>query len=158
MTDKRYSSGLVLEFQQCGGRLIAAGNSKVIRCWDIATEKCSNLFESKSDASLTALTTAWDYDCNDGYFGLGPDILVAGYGNGSLRIFDSRSNNRGNSVLYINEGVGHQSRRRKHSEFDEHNSWIVNVSFTTYGGRHEVSVCLLQFRGKHASLLIYSYP
>lgn len=28
VTDKRYSSGLVLEFQQCGGQLIAGGNTK----------------------------------------------------------------------------------------------------------------------------------
>jgi len=141
VTDKRYSSGLVLEFQQCGGQLIAGGNAKVIRCWDVATEKCRNTFESKSDASLTALTTAWDYDHNDGYSGLGPDIIVAGYGNGSLRIFDSRSSNKGNPVLYINEGIGRHglsSRRRKYSEFDEHTSWIVDVSFTTYGGRHEI--------------------
>jgi len=141
VTDKRYSSGLVLEFQQCGGRLIAGGNTKVIRCWDVATEKCRNTFESKSDASLTALTTAWEYDYNNGYSGLGPDIVVAGYGNGSLRIFDARSNNKGNPVLYLNEGLGRSgllSRRRKYSEFDEHTSWIVDVSFTTYGGRHEI--------------------
>ena len=141
VTDKRYSSGLVLEFQQCGGQLIAGGNTKKIRCWDVATEKCRNTFGSKSDASLTTLTTAWDYDFNNGYSGLGPDIVVAGYGNGSLRVFDTRSN-KGDPVLYIREGInrhGMPSRRRKYSEFDEHTSWIVDVSFTTYGGRHEVS-------------------
>mmetsp|Transcript_2936 Transcript_2936/g.6349 ORF Transcript_2936/g.6349 Transcript_2936/m.6349 type:complete len:1802 (-) Transcript_2936:30-5435(-) len=137
VTDKRYSSGLVLEFQQCGGQLISGGNTNVIRCWDVATEKCRNTFESKSDASLTTLTTAWDYDISSGYSGLGPDIVVAGYGNGSLRVFDTRSN-KGDPVL-----SSLSSRRRKYSAFDEHSSWIVDVSFTTYGGRHEiVSGCL----------------
>lgn len=116
--------------------------SIAIRCWDIATERCRNSFESKSDASLTTLTTAWDYDCNSGYSGLGPDIIVAGYGNGSLRVFDSRSS-KGDPVLYINDSLNRHnfaSRRRKYSEFDEHTSWIVDVSFTTYGGRNEVSI------------------
>jgi regulator-associated protein of mTOR len=142
VTDKRYSSGLVLEFQQCTGQLIAGGNTKVIRCWDVAAEKCRSKFDSKSDASLTTLTTAWDYDYNSGYSGLGPDIVVAGYGNGSLRVFDTRSN-QSDPVLYVNEGLSRQglsSRRRKYSEFDEHTSWIVDVSFTTYGGRNEVSI------------------
>lgn len=31
VSDKRYASGLVLEFQQCGGQLIAGGNTKKIR-------------------------------------------------------------------------------------------------------------------------------
>lgn len=172
VSDKRYSSGLVLDFQQSGGQLIAGGNTKVralhclshffyncftslknvfifdilkvIRCWDVATEKCCNTFDSKSDASLTTLTTAWDYDISTGYSGLGPNIVIAGYGNGSLRVFDTRAV-KGGPVLYINEGFNRQNltRRRKHTEFDEHTSWIVDVSFTTYGGRNEVSLCCL---------------
>jgi len=102
----------------------------------VSTEKCRNSFDSKSDASLTAITTAWDYDYNSGYSGIGPDIIIAGYGNGSLRVFDTRSD-RGDPVQHLNEGLA--SRRRKFTDFDEHTSWIVDVSFTTYGGRHEVS-------------------
>ena len=139
MTDKRYSSGLVCEYQECGGQLIAGGNSPLIRCWDVASEKLRNTFNSKSDASLTTLTSAWEYDLNDGYSGLGPDIVIGGYGNGSLRLYDTRSNT-GDPVLHVNEGRNRQSlsRRRKHSAFDEHTSWIIDVSFTTYGGRHEI--------------------
>ena len=137
MTDKRYSSGLVLDFQQCGGQLIAGGNTKVVRCWDVATEKCRNTFNSKSDASLTTLTSAWEYDLNSGYSGLGPDIIVAGFGNGGLRVFDTRSDT-GDPVLYMNESRQSLTRRKKYSAFDEHSSWIVDVSFTTYGGRHEI--------------------
>jgi len=141
VSDKRYSSGLVLEFQQCGGQLIAGGNTKIIRCWDVSTGKCRNSFDSKSDASLTALTTAWDYDYTSGYSGIGPDIIVAGYGNGSLRVFDTRSD-KGDPVQLLSDGLHHNSlasRRRKFNEFDEHTSWIVDVSFATYSGRHEVS-------------------
>ena len=139
VTDKRYSSGLVLDYQQYGGKLTAGGNTKYIRTWDIASEKCVNTFESKSDACLTTLTTAWDYSFDSGYSGLGPDIIVCGYGNGSLRVFDKRSTK--GDVLYLSDGLSNRSglsRRRKYSEYDEHTSWIVDVSFTTYGGRHEV--------------------
>ena len=129
MTDKRNSSGLVLEFQQGEGQLISGGNTNVIRCWDISSEKQYNSFESKSDVSLTTLATAWD----------SPNIVVAGYGNGSLRVFDTRSN-KGDPVI-----PSLTSRRRKHSAYDEHSSWIVDVSFTTYGGRHEVSIHQLNF-------------
>ena len=137
VADKRYSSGLILEFQQCGGQLIAGGNTKIIRCWDVTTEKCRNSFDSKNDASLTAITSAWDYDYNSGYSGLGPDIVVAGYGNGSLRVFDTRSD-KGDPVQIFNEGQSAALRRRKYTDFDEHTSWVVDVSFTTYGGRHEI--------------------
>lgn len=40
VTDKRYSSGLVLDYQQYGGQLIAGGNTKYIRTLDVASEKC----------------------------------------------------------------------------------------------------------------------
>jgi regulator-associated protein of mTOR len=138
VTDKRYSSGLVLDYQQFGGKLTAGGSTKYIRSWDIASEKCVNTFESKSDACLTTLTTAWDYSFDSGYSGLGPDIIVCGYGNGSLRVFDQRSTT--GDVLYLSDGLSRTglSRRRKYSEYDEHTSWIVDVSFTTYGGRNEV--------------------
>jgi regulator-associated protein of mTOR len=137
VTDKRYSSGLVLDYQQFGGKLTAGGNTKYIRSWDIAMEKCVNTFESKSDACLTTLTTAWDYSFDSGYSGLGPDVIVCGYGNGSLRVFDTRSIK--GDVLYLSDlSRSSSARRRKYSEYDEHTSWIVDVSFTTYGGRHEV--------------------
>lgn len=123
-----------MEFQQRTGRLIAGGNTKAIRVWDLSTEKCCNSFESKSEASLTTLTSAWCYDYNGGYSGIGPDVVVAGYGNGSLRVFDIRSNT--GEPVHDLKGP----RSRIYSKFDEHTSWIVDVSFTTYGGRHEVSL------------------
>ncbi len=110
----------------------------MIRCWDLSTEKCYNSFDSKSEASLTALTNAWCYEHNGGYAGIGPDVIVAGYGNGSLRVFDIRSNT-GEPVHIMNEGRP-SLRGRMYSKFDEHTNWIVDVSFTTYGGRHEVSL------------------
>ena len=139
VTDKRYSSGLVCEFQQCTGQLIAGGNTKTIRLWDVEKQMCTNTFGSQSDASLTTLTSAWEYELDNGYSGLGPDIVIAGYGNGSLRLFDTRSPT-GDPVLYINEGRNRTSlsRRRKYTSFDEHTNWIIDVSFTTYGGRHEI--------------------
>mmetsp|Transcript_1160 Transcript_1160/g.2189 ORF Transcript_1160/g.2189 Transcript_1160/m.2189 type:complete len:1924 (+) Transcript_1160:412-6183(+) len=138
VSDQRYSSGLVLEFQQCGGQLIAGGNTKTIRCWDVATEQCRNTFDSKTGASLTTLTTAWNHDFIGGYAGISPDIVVAGYGNGSLRVFDTRSRNGGPESSLNNSRTSASRRRWRYSEYDEHTSWIVDLSFTNYGGRYEV--------------------
>jgi WD40 repeat protein len=154
-SDMRYSSGLVLDFQQGGGQLIAGGNTNVIRCWDVSAEKCRNSFDRKCNAPLTTITTACDHDYTNGYSGIGPDVIVAGYGNGSLRVFDTRSSS-GDPAQVLNGGSA--SRRKKFTEFDEHGSWIVDVSFNTYGGRHEVSyVQVFNILTPEGSYSIYSY-
>ena len=38
-------SGLVMEFQQNRGLLVATGNSVLLRCWDLTTEKCVSRFQ-----------------------------------------------------------------------------------------------------------------
>jgi hypothetical protein len=64
---------------------------------------------SKMQCTTDHDTTAWDYDYTNGYSGIGPDIIVAGYGNGSLRVFDTRSNS-GDPAQVLN--VGSASRRK----------------------------------------------
>eukprot|EP00804_Cyclotella_cryptica_P015292 CCRYP_005406-RB/>CCRYP_005406-RB protein AED:0.22 eAED:0.22 QI:45/1/1/1/0.6/0.5/6/884/1709 len=132
------STGLILEYQRWGGQLISGGNTKLIRCWDLASEKCRNSFQTGSDALLTTLTSTWNYSFSDGYSGLGPDVFLAGYSNGVLKLYDSRSKD-GAPAMHLTEGRNSAvTRRLKYSEFDEHSSWIIDVSFTTFGGRHEV--------------------
>lgn len=124
--------GMICELQQYSGTLIAGGHSKHLRCWDLSTEKCSASFETGTEAVVTALTTAWDEDqgmMQGGYSGMGPDVVVAGHSDGSLKLFDIRSRN-------AEAQIG--GRPRRHTKFTEHRSWIVDVSFTSYGGRFEV--------------------
>lgn len=126
------STGLVLEYQSYSGQLIAGGSTKQVHCWDLEAEKCANSFDTCSDDMLTTLESAWKHSY-DGYFGLSADIVIAGFSNGALKLFDVRVKN-GAPALNIPG-----KRRIKQSEFDEHNSWIVDVSFTGFAGRHEVS-------------------
>jgi regulator-associated protein of mTOR len=125
-------SGMICEWQQFSGSLIAGGHSKYLRCWDLSTEKCSLSLETDTTAAVTAMATAWDEDLGlnqGGYSGMGPDVVIAGHSDGSLKLFDTRSRN---AVDYIS------NRPRRHTKFTEHRSWIVDVSFSSYGGRHEV--------------------
>ena len=139
ITSDKGSTGLILEYQEYGGQLLAGGNTKQIRCWDMASEKCRNVFDTGSDAMLTTLTSAWGYSFNEGYSGLGPDILIAGYSNGMIKLYDTRTKNGLTSTHLVESRSGAVHRKFKYSEFDEHSSWIIDVAFTTYGGRHEVS-------------------
>ena len=139
----RGKSGLVCEWQQYSGTLIAGGDSKFFRSWDLEAEKCNNVLEAGTDinACLTTLTSAWDYESQGtdepkGSPGIGPNILVGGYSDGTLKVFDIRTNR------VVNESQGGAkswARRRRPTQFTEHNSWIVNTSFTGYGGRYEVA-------------------
>ena len=44
---------------------------------------------------LTTFATAWDYvhksETSEGYSGIGPDILLGGYGDGIIKVFDLRA-------------------------------------------------------------------
>ena len=125
----QWGSGLVTDWQPYSGTLIAAGNSRFIRCWDIEAEKIVNKLETQSDAYVTTLTTAWDQDTCDstsGSFGIGKDIVVAGLSDGSIKLFDIRKN-----------PIGSRPKLRVNSS-SEHKAWVVTTAFTSYGGRFEL--------------------
>ena len=162
-------SGLITEWQQYSGKLIAGGNSEWIRCWDLEAEKCINKFNRKEgSACVTTLTTAWDaFTLNgggesfgksiaNGYSGIGPNIIVAGYGNGSIKVFDIRSSRAGSVMSLGNGNTRSYEKRRKLMEYDEHKSWIVNTLFTGHGGRYEVSgmTCTQQCNQVFLSLVL----
>jgi len=148
-------SGLICEWQQTSGTLISGGNSRYLRCWDMTAEKCSNTIEIETgDSCITALTTAWDEDNattiqNNGFRGTGPEIIVAGLSDGTLKLFDIRMPKSGATMaaatMSNNKGRGRiasGSRRRlislNNKTFSEHGSWIVDVSFTSYGNQNEI--------------------
>ena len=148
---KRGGSGLVTEWQQFSGRLLAGGSSKTIHCWDLESERCRATFESNLGSCATTITTAWDYTSSDlyaggsGYSGIGPDIFVAGFGNGALKVYDIRAKIGPVSDIGPSEstnGGSSVTRRARRSpklmHYAEHSSWIVNTAFTGFGGRYEI--------------------
>lgn len=132
----RGRSGLVCEWQQYSGTLIAGGDTNFLRCWDLEAEKCGTVLETDTSACLTTLTSAWDYESlgteePKGSPGIGPSILVGGYSDGSLKVFDIRCKN---AVSEAQSGAKSWTKRRRPTKYNEHNSWIVNTTFTGYGG------------------------
>ena len=130
MTAGQRGSGLICEWQQFSGKLIAGGNSECIRCWDLGSEQCVSSLETNTESCVTSLTTAWDPDQGSVPGNYGPEIVVAGHSDGSLRVFDIRS------PQVASANTGRRSRRPSH--YTEHSSWIVDTSFSNYGGRHGI--------------------
>ncbi|KAL8902868.1 MAG: hypothetical protein Q9207_004317 [Kuettlingeria erythrocarpa] len=108
-------AGLVLDWQQGQGKLIVAGDVQVIKIWDAAKEICTTEIGARSSSPLTSLTT-------DAVAG---NILVAGYGDGALRVFDQR----------IKPQNAMQMLWKKHKQ------WITNVHMQRGGLRELVSGC-----------------
>jgi regulator-associated protein of mTOR len=140
MIEGQRPSGLVCEWQPVNGKLVAAGSSKYLRSWDVESEQLSLEIETNTDAHITTLTTAWEYDPADpgtepqGSAGVGPDIVVAGLSDGALRIFDIRTNR---SVHEIG-GKGSKRHGPRATQYSEHKSWVVATAFTNYSNKYEV--------------------
>lgn len=151
---QRSKSGLICEWQQTTGTLISGGNSRHMCCWDMTAEKCSNTIEIETgDSCITALTTAWDEDNatriqRNGFRGTGPEIIVAGLSDGTLKIFDIRMPKSAATMAAASTTANSagstkvRNRRRlaslNNKAFTEHGSWIVDVSFTSYGNQNEI--------------------
>ena len=133
-------SGLITEWQQYNGHLITGGNVNIIRCWDLESQKCLTKIDTNSgSACLTTFATAWDYVQSTGniggFSGLGPDIVLGGYSDGIIKVFDLRAHYEQASSLKTRNN---HLRRRKDGQMAEHDHWIVNVCFTNYGSSNEV--------------------
>ena len=141
MTTGERRSGLVCEWQPFSGTLIAAGSSKYFRCWDFDSEKMSFQIETDTDAHITTLTTAWEYD-EDGSRRAsqrtagGPDIVVAGQSDGALRIFDIRSNRAGLDLR--NKPSKTKRYGPRATQYSEHKSWVVATAYTSYSDKSEI--------------------
>ncbi|KAL8866959.1 MAG: hypothetical protein Q9174_005971 [Haloplaca sp. 1 TL-2023] len=126
------SAGLVLDWQQGQGKLLVAGDVKVIRVWNAATEICTNVsltpvssdglrltspkdIPARSSSPLTSLTT-------DAVAG---NIIIAGYGDGAVRVFDQR----------MKPALAMVKVWRKHAQ------WVTNVHMQRGGLRELVSGC-----------------
>jgi regulatory associated protein of mTOR len=65
---------------------------------------------------------------------MGPEVIVGGCSDGSLKIFDVRMPKLATSI------DSRQRTRRKTlpSRLSEHGSWVVDTCFTSYGGKGEI--------------------
>lgn len=130
MVPGKHGSGLICEWQQWSGNLLAGGNSQYVRCWDLESEKQVNQLDAKVNAYVTTLTTAWDSEQDGtGHQGIGKDVVVAGHSDGTIKIFDLRTNRVENNL---------RKRPRRQTQYCEHTSWVVGTSFNCYGGSHEL--------------------
>jgi len=74
-------SGMVIDWQQVTGKLLVAGDVKVIRVWSAASETCLVDINARSGSCVTSLTS-------DQMTG---NCFVAGFGDGAIRVFDVRN-------------------------------------------------------------------
>lgn len=75
------NSGMVFDWQQVTGKLLVAGDVKVIRVWAAAPEVCLVDINARSGSCVTSLTS-------DQMTG---NVFVAGFGDGAIRVFDARN-------------------------------------------------------------------
>lgn len=103
-------SGLVTNWQQRAGMLFAGGNSSYLRGWDLRQEQCTFSLATNTDSCITSMAS----DETTG------GTLVAGFGDGALRLFDARTRPEFAVKMTMRE----------------HTSWVVQTH--VYPGKHEV--------------------
>ncbi|EDO16496.1 hypothetical protein Kpol_513p12 [Vanderwaltozyma polyspora DSM 70294] len=74
------SSGLLIDWQQIRGSLLATGDVKVIRIWDAHSETVEIDIPAKTSSLVTSITSDQ----------LAGDIFVCGFADGTLRAYDRR--------------------------------------------------------------------
>lgn len=134
-------SGLVCEWQQWSGALLSGGNSANIFCWDLEYESLFSKIETNSEANVTTLTTAWDMDQGGQLSfqeGFGPDTLVAGFGDGTLRVFDLRIHRSVQELNNPSASTSQARRRQRPNLYKEHKSWVVSTAFAGHSNRCEL--------------------
>ena len=107
------NAGLVFDWQQGQGKALVAGDVKVIRVWNSATELCVGDIPARSSSCVTSLTS----DKVAGH------VFIAGFGDGVVRVFDQRLNPRTAMVKL----------------WREHRQWITNIHMQRGGVRELVS-------------------
>ncbi|TIC71829.1 hypothetical protein E3Q00_04400 [Wallemia mellicola] len=113
MVPSRYPSGLVADWQQATGHLLVGGDSRVIRCWDSRRELFHSDIQTTAQSCLTAITSDQDMG----------NIVIAGFGDGTVRVYDRREDSRNSCVAH----------------YREHLSWVQNIHLQRGGNRELVS-------------------
>jgi regulator-associated protein of mTOR len=126
------NAGLVFDWQQGQGKALVAGDVKVIRVWNAATEVCTNvralLLAVAGDSLLTFISQDISARSGSCITSLTSDqvagnIFVAGFGDGAVRVFDQRLKPTTAMVKV----------------WREHKQWITNVHMQRGGVRELIS-------------------
>ena len=115
MVPSNVNSSMVFDWQQVQGRVLVAGDVRVIRVWTAAYEKCTMDIPARSGSCVTSLTS-------DQMTG---NIFVAGFGDGAVRVFDTRCKPQESMVLKWKD--------------ENDKQWIKNVHMQRGGQRELVS-------------------
>lgn len=105
-------SGVVTDWQQSTGLLIVGGNSREIKVWNSRRESCIENLKTRSNSPLTTISS----DHHSGW------IISAGFGDGSIRIYDRRKATK-NSMVKVYRSF--------------HSSWLTKLKFQD-GNRREL--------------------
>ncbi|KAI1803910.1 raptor N-terminal caspase like domain-containing protein [Daldinia bambusicola] len=115
MVPSNVNSGMVFDWQQVTGNVLVAGDVRVIRVWAAAYETCIMDIPARSGSCVTSLTS-------DQMTG---NIFVAGFGDGAIRVFDTRLR-------------PHESMVKKWKD-DSDRQWIRDVHMQRGGQRELLS-------------------
>ncbi|CAM9089710.1 unnamed protein product [Chrysoparadoxa australica] len=115
-------AGLVMNCQQGTGLLMTGGSSPLIRVWDMASEQCWAEWPILSESCVTEIASPnWEGEGQVTHSPLtGPGMMLAGYGNGCICLYDPR------------QGA------RAVRQFREHGGWIVKLHFMGSGAGYEM--------------------
>ncbi|XP_015778065.1 PREDICTED: regulatory-associated protein of mTOR-like [Acropora digitifera] len=89
-------SGLVISWEQETGNLLASGDVRFIRVWDTQREMRMQDIPTGADSCVTSLA------CDS----VGRSLLIAGCGDGSVRLFDRRLPPSDSRVMALREHTG----------------------------------------------------
>lgn len=89
-------SGLVISWEQETGNLLASGDVRFIRVWDTQREMRMQDIPTGADSCVTSLA------CDS----VGRSLLIAGCGDGSVRLFDRRLPPSDSRVMALREHAG----------------------------------------------------
>lgn len=115
------SNGLILDWQQLRGSLLATGDVKIIRIWDAHTETVEVDIPAKTSSLVTSLTSDQ----------LAGNIFVTGFADGTLRVYDRRIDPRDSMIRRWRSNASNTANLQ--------NSYINNVHMQRGGYRELVS-------------------
>ena len=113
MVESTHNAGLVFDWQQGQGRLLVAGDVRVIRVWQAGTEICITDIPARSGSPVTSLSS----DQVEG------NVFAAGFGDGAVRVYDMR-NKPNESMVRV---------------WKEHKGWIVGAHLQRGGMRELIT-------------------
>ncbi|CAJ0967179.1 unnamed protein product [Ranitomeya imitator] len=110
---KQGGAGMVVDWEQETGLLVASGDVRIIRIWDTDQEMKVQDIPTGADSCVTSLSCASNRS-----------LIVAGLGDGTVRIFDRRMSQNDCRVM----------------TYREHTSWVIKTHIETHAKGNVLSV------------------